>query len=403
MTIRKALIALLAIVALLAGACGSDSSSTTTAADSGSADSENDAGASDTASSDAAASDTKAAFVMVAPIGDAGWNFTHNEGRLGAEATTGVETAYVDAIPEGGAEFNDAVQQFIDDGYNVIITTSFGYMDATEKFAADNPDVVFEHVSGFKMNDTNFGNTFGRMYQPRYIAGMAAGAATTSNKIGYVAAFPIPEVIRGINAFALGAQRTNPDAMVEVAWTSTWFDPGVEGNAAQALLDTGADVLTMHQDSTATGQAATDAGATFIGYHSDMSSQVGNYLTAPVWDWSPRYTDIIESAKAGNFTPESYWGGMADGIVDIAIPDSSPVAGEMKEVKQQIIDGEFDVFNQAITDQDGTQITDDDGNLLVDLMSPFGDPIGAPGDPMNDGVMLGMGFFVENVIGSTEG
>jgi len=347
--------------------------------------------------------ETKAAFVMVAPVGDAGWNFMHNEGRLGAGEETGVETAFVENVPEGGAEFDNAVQNFIDQGFNVIFTTSFGYMDATEQFAADNPDVVFEHISGFKMNDSNFGNTFGRMYQPRYIAGMAAGAATEADRIGYVAAFPIPEVIRGINAFALGVQRTNPDATVEVAWTSTWFDPGVEGNAAQALLDTGADVLTMHQDSTATGQKATDAGATFIGYHSDMSSQVENYLTAPVWDWSPRYADIIEAAKAGNFTPESYWGGMADGIVDIAIPDSSPVAGEMKEVKQQILDGEFDVFDQAITAQDGTQITDDDGALLVDLMSPFGDPIGAPGDAMNDGVMLGMGFFVDNVIGSTEG
>jgi len=398
---RNALIALVAIIAMFAAACGSDGTTTTTGSDSG-AESGSDNG--DAAAGDSGGdTDTKAAFIMVAPIGDAGWNFTHNEGRLGAEAATGVPTAYVDSIPEGGAEFNDAVQQFIDDDYNVIITTSFGYMDATEQFAADNPDIVFEHVSGFKMNDTNFGNTFGRMYQPRYIAGMAAGADTTSNKIGYVAAFPIPEVIRGINAFALGVQRTNPDATVEVAWTSTWFDPGVEGNAAQALLDTGADVLTMHQDSTATGQKATDAGATFIGYHSDMSSQVGNYLTAPVWDWSPRYTDIIEAAKAGNFTPEAYWGGMAEGIVDIAIPDSSPVAGEMKEVKQQIIDGEFDVFDQAITAQDGTQITGDDGELLVDLISPFGDAIGAPGDPMNDGVMLGMGFFVDNVIGSTEG
>ncbi len=353
----KTLLALLTVLGLAAAACGD--------------------------SAESGSEDTKAAFVMVAPVGDAGWNFMHDQGRQAAEEATGVETAFVEAIPEGGAEFDNAVQQFIDDGYNVIFATSFGYMDATEQFATDNPDVIFEHISGFKMNDTNFGNSFGRMYQPRYIAGMAAGAATTTNKIGYVAAFPIPEVIRGINAFTLGAQRVNPEAEVEVAWTATWFDPTVEGNTAQALLDAGADVLTMHQDSTATGQAATDAGATFIGYHSDMSSQVGNYLTAPVWDWTNRYSDVINAAKDGSYTPESWWGGMADGVVDIEIPSESPVAAEMQEVKDQIIAGEFDVFEGEILAQDGS--------VMV-----------AAGEKLDDGAMLGMSMFVEGVIGSAE-
>ncbi len=375
-SMRKALIALLTMIALIASACGGDDGS-----------------------------DTKAAFVMVAPVGDAGWNFMHDQGRLGAAEAAGVETAFVENIPEGGAEFDNAVQNFIDEGYNVIFTTSFGYMDATETFAAANPDVRFEHISGFKMNDTNFGNSFGRMYQPRYIAGMAAGAATESNTIGYVAAFPIPEVIRGINAFALGVANTNPDAVVEVAWTSTWFDPGVEGNAAQALIDAGADVLTMHQDSTATGQAITDAGGTFIGYHSDMSEQVGAYLTAPVWDWTNRYADVIEEAKAGEFTPSAWWGGMADGVVDIAIPDSSPVSGEMDAVKQSILDGDFDVFDQGtIADQDGTVIIDN-GQVQVELRDPFDDSVvvAGPGDEVHDGVLLTMNFFVENVVGSVSG
>jgi basic membrane protein A len=356
----KTLLTLLTLFALLAAACGSDSEA------------------------EATGKDVKAAFVMVAPVGDAGWNFMHDQGRQGAEAATGVPTAFVEAIPEGGAEFDNAVQQFIDDGYNVIFTTSFGYMDATEQFAADNPDVIFEHISGYKMNDTNFGNSFGRMYQPRYIAGMAAGAATTTNKIGYVAAFPFPEVIRGINAFTLGARRVNPAAEVEVAWTSTWFDPTVEGNTAQALLDAGADVLTMHQDSTATGQAATDAGVTFIGYHSDMSTQVGNYLTAPVWDWTDRYSDVINAVKDGTYEPESWWGGLADGVVDIDIPSDSPVAAEMQEVKDQIIDGEFDVFEGEILAQDGS--------VMV-----------AAGEKLDDGAMLGMSMFVQGVIGSTDG
>jgi len=265
--------------------------------------------------------------------------------------------------------------------------------------------VRFEHISGFKMNDTNFGNSFGRMYQPRYIAGMAAGAATESNRIGYVAAFPIPEVIRGINAFALGVAETNPDAVVEVAWTATWFDPGVEGNAAQALIDAGADVLTMHQDSTATGQAITDAGGTFIGYHSDMSEQVGAYLTAPVWDWTNRYAEVIEEAKAGEFTPSAWWGGMADGVVDIAIPDSSPVAADMEATKQLILDGAFDVFDQGIiADQAGTVIIDN-GVVQTELRDPFDDSVvvAGPGDEVHDGVLLTMNFFVENVVGSISG
>ena len=394
----RLLVALLAVFALFAAACGSDESDTSTGdSDSGDAsDSGDDGDAMDDGK------EVKAAFIMVAPVGDAGWNFMHNEGRLGAEAATGVETAFVEAVPEGGAEFNDAVQTFIDDGFNVIFGTSFGYQEAMLEFAEDNPDVIFEHVSGFLMNDTNMGNTFGRMYQPRYIAGMAAGAATESNRIGYVAAFPIPEVIRGINAFALGVKRTNPDAEVEVAWTSTWFDPGVEGNAAQALIDSGADVLTMHQDSTATGQAITDAGGTFIGYHSDMSAQVGGYLTAPVWNWTPRYTDVIESVKDGSYTPESWWGGMSDGVVDIAIPDSSPVAGEMKEVKQAILDGEFDVFDQGqIVGQDGT-VYFEDGVIQNGFPDAFDDTatVGTPGDPVDDGILLSMNFFVDNVVGT---
>ncbi|RZV41815.1 MAG: BMP family ABC transporter substrate-binding protein, partial [Acidimicrobiales bacterium] len=332
--------------------------------------------------------------------------FMHNEGRLGAEAATGVETAYVESIPENSAEFDNAVQQYIDDGFDVIFGTSFDYQFSMINFAENNPDVIFEHVSGFLMNDTNMGNTFGRMYQPRYIAGMAAGAETSSNKIGYVAAFPIPEVIRGINAFALGAKAVNPDATVEVAWTSTWFDPGVEGNAAQALIDSGADVLSMHQDSTATGQAISEAGGTFIGYHSDMSALVPNYLTAPVWDFAPRYTDVIEAVKAGSYTPEAWWGGMADGIVDIAIPDSSSVAGDMKGIKDEIINGEFDVFDRGtITDQDGNVIIED-GIIASEILTAFPDDDGnydvvaSPGDTLNDGVLANMNFFVDNVVGS---
>lgn len=411
---RKALVALLTILALVAAACGSTVEDATEAVeeaveettDAGDGESEEDAMEEEgEEAAEGGHSDTKAAFIMVAPVGDAGWNFQHDLGRQGAEAATGVETAFVDAIPEGGSEFNEAVQSFIDDGFNVIFATSFGYQDATLEFANDNPEVVFEHVSGFLMNDTNMGNTFGRMYQPRYLAGMAAGAATESDTIGYVAAFPIPEVIRGINAFALGVQATNPDAVVEVNWTTTWFGIAEETAAAQALIDAGADVLTMHQDSTATGVAISEAGGTFIGYHSDMSAQVENYLTAPVWDWTPRYTEIIEQAAAGTYSPEAWWGGMADGVVDIEIPSESPVADDMQTVKDSILAGEFDVFDQGeIVDQDGTTIIAD-GVVQVELTDPFAPDVvvASEGDELHDGVLLTMSFFVDNVVGSAQG
>ena len=330
--------------------------------------------------------DTKAAFVYVGPVGDAGWTYAHDEGRQYAESETGVETAYVEAVPEGTADFANYVRDFIDQGYNVIIGTSFGYMDDMLALADEYPDVVFEHVSGYKMNDSNFGNTFGRMYEPRYLSGMVAGSATSSGLIGYVAAFPIPEVIRGINAFTLGVQAINPSAQVEVIWTSTWFDPVVEGDSAQALLDKGADVIAMHQDSTAAGEKAEAAGARWVSYNSDMSAFAPNaFLTAPVWNWGPRYVEIIEDAKAGNYAPTSYWGSMADGIVDLA-PIASDVdqsvVDQVMDAKAAIIAGDMHPFTGPIMDQDGNQV------------------LGA-GEVMDDGAMLGMMFFVEGVIGST--
>ncbi|MDP7125214.1 MAG: BMP family ABC transporter substrate-binding protein, partial [Acidimicrobiales bacterium] len=330
--------------------------------------------------------ETKAAFIYVGPPGDAGWTWAHDQGRQYAEAETGVVTASVESVPEGTADFGNYARQFIEDGFNVIVGTSFGYMDDMLALADEYPDVVFEHVSGYKANETNFGNTFGRMYEPRYLSGMVAGSATSSNLIGYVAAFPIPEVIRGINAFALGVQETNPDAVVEVAWTSTWFDPVVEGDSAQALLDKGADVIAMHQDSTAAGEKAEAAGARWVSYNSDMSAFAPNaFLTAPVWNWGPRYVDIIEAAAAGTYTPGYYWGSMADGIVDlapIAADVDADVVAAVEARKAEIIAGTFHPFSGPINDQAG--------NVMV-----------AAGETMDDGSMLGMGLFVEGVVGAT--
>ena len=331
---------------------------------------------------------TKAAFIYVGPVGDAGWTYAHDQGRAAAAAETGVETAYVEAVPEGTADFGNHARDFIDQGYNVIFGTSFGYMDDMEALADEFPDVVFDHVSGYKANGTNFGNSFGRMYEPRYLSGMVAGSATSSNLIGYVAAFPIPEVIRGINAFTLGVREINPAAQVEVVWTSTWFDPVVEGDSAQAMLDKGADVIAMHQDSTAAGEKAEAAGARWVAYNSDMSAHApAAHLTAPVWNWGPRYVEVIGQATAGTYEGGYYWGSMADGTVDLAPiasdVDASVVAA-VAERKQQIIDGSFHPFQGPINAQDGS--------VLV-----------AAGETMSDGDMLGIGVFVEGVVRERKG
>ena len=359
---RRRLLMLLAVVltfGAVASACGSD---------------------------DDGSSDVKAAFVYIGTPGDAGWTYAHDQGRIAAEEATGATTAVVENVPEGTEDFANYAREFIDDGYSVIIGTSFGYMESMAALADEYPDVVFDHVSGYMSNETNFGNTFGRMYEPRYLSGMVAGAMTESNHLGYVAAFPIPEVIRGINAFTLGVRSMNPDAEVEVIWTSTWFDPAVEGDSAQALIEKGADVIAMHQDSTAAGERAEAAGVRWVAYNSDMSAFAPNaHLTAPVWDWSNRYAQIIEQAADGTYSGGSWWGSMADGVVALApIADDVPgdVQAAVADSQQAIIDGELHVFSGPIHDQDG--------NVAV-----------AAGETMDDGAMLGMSWFVEGVIGST--
>ncbi|HJO32575.1 MAG TPA: BMP family ABC transporter substrate-binding protein, partial [Anaerolineales bacterium] len=198
----------------------------------------------------------KAAFVYVAPIGDLGWTWAHDQARQQMEADLGIETAYIEMVPEG-PEGERVIRDFAMKGYDLIFTTSFGYMDPTITVAEEFPDIQFVHISGFK-SAPNASNVFGRMYQPRYLSGLVAGAATESNIIGYVAAFPIPEVIRGINAFTLGVREVNPAAEVRVVWTNTWFGPPEEKEAADALLAAGADIIAQHQDTTEPQKAAAD-------------------------------------------------------------------------------------------------------------------------------------------------
>ncbi|MDH3707447.1 MAG: BMP family ABC transporter substrate-binding protein [Acidimicrobiia bacterium] len=390
MKFRRLLLVLLAFV-LFAAACGSDDDDSGSGDEAGTDEAAADEGASDEGAADDEAAgggggeDVTAAFIYIGPPGDAGWTFAHDQGRQAAEAATGATTLFIENVPEVTEEVVAAGQTFIDqDGANLIVGTSFGFMDGLEQLAADNPDVTFEHISGFKMNDTNFGNTFGRMYEPRYLSGMAAASVSESGNLGYVAAFGIPEVVRGINAFTLGALAVNPEATVEVIWTSTWFDPTIEGNSAQALLEKGIDVLAMHQDTPSVGQAAEEAGARWVAYNSDMSEFAPTaFVTAPVWDWGPRYTEIVSAVADGSYTPEAYWGGMADGIVGLApladdVPDD--VAAQIDDIQSQIVDGSFHPFTGPINDNQGTEVL-------------------AEGVQHTDEELLGMAYLVEGVIG----
>jgi basic membrane protein A len=302
--------------------------------------------------------------------------------QMEEEFGDGIETAFIENVPEG-PEAERVIRDFAQKDFDLIFTTSFGYMDPTITVAEEFPDTSFVHISGFKTAD-NVSTVFGRMYQPRYLSGLAAGAATESNVIGYVAAFPIPEVLRGINAFTEGVREVNPDAEVRVVWTNTWFGPPEEKEAAEALLAAGADVISQHQDTTEPQKAAADSGGLSIGYNADMSSFVGDtVLTGPVWDWGGKYVDITQGVMDGTYGSESYWGGLDDGIVGLA-PYSDRVSDETKalieEKNAEIVSGSWDVFCGPIVGANGALVVEE-------------------GKCMTDGEMLSMEFFVEGVVG----
>ncbi|QGY41085.1 BMP family ABC transporter substrate-binding protein [Pseudodesulfovibrio cashew] len=328
----------------------------------------------------------KVGFVYVSPVGDAGYSYAHDLGRKAVAAMPGVETKFSESVPEG-ADSERVIRNMARNGFNMIFTTSFGYMDPTIKVAKEFPDVAFMHCSGFKKSE-NVSNYFGRIYQSRYLTGLVAGAMTKSNKIGYVAAFPIPEVIRGINAFTIGVREVNPEAEVRVVWTKTWYDPALEKDAAKSLLDAGCDVITQHQDSPAPQEAAEEAGAYAIGYNSDMSSFAPKAnLTSAIWNWGPAYVKTVEEGMNGAWKgDQSMWWSMADGVVDIApfgpmVPED--VKASVLAKKAELVAGKDTIFAGPVKNQKG------------EVVIPEGTT--AP-----DADLLGMTWFVEGVVGTTE-
>lgn len=311
--------------------------------------------------------DVTVGFVFIGPVGDGGWSDSHNEGRLYVENELGVKTIYKENVPET-QEVETVMRDMIDQGANVIFATSYGYMDYMEAMSADYPDVTFFHCSGYKTTD-NMSNYFGRIYEARYLSGIVAGLKTESNKIGYVGAYPIPEVIRGINAFTLGAKSVNPDVEVEVVWTSTWYDPATEKQAAVALLDKGCDIISQHQDTAGPQQAAEERGAFSIGYHTDMQKSAPKAnMTSAVWNWGPYYKEAVESVMNGTFASGSYWGGLNAGIVGLSpLTDVAPAEAKdlVEEASAKIKDGSLQVFAGPIYNQ-ACEVAVEEGQVLTD-------------------------------------
>jgi basic membrane protein A len=327
----------------------------------------------------------KMGFVYIGPVGDGGWTFEHDKGRLAAEKELGIETTFKESVPEA-SEAKDVMRNMIDQGCTIIAATSFGYMDYAEEISKEYPNIVFLHCSGYKQTE-NMGNYFGRMYEPRFLSGLVAGMKTQSNKIGYVAAFEIPEVIRGINAFTLGVQAVNPEAKVYVRWTHTWYDPAKEKAAGEALLDEGCDVIAQHQDTAGPQQAAEERGQFSIGYNSDMSAMAPKAnMTSPVWNWGTYYIDQIKAVQNGTWKTSSYWGGMNDNVVTLApLTANAPEGAQAKidEYATKIKDGSFTVFAGPLKNQEGTVVV-------------------AEGESMSDGDMLKMNWFIQGVEGKTK-
>ncbi|MGN0711711.1 MAG: BMP family ABC transporter substrate-binding protein [Anaerovoracaceae bacterium] len=329
-------------------------------------------GGSDT--EEGSAAEMKVGFIYIGSINDGGYTQAQHAGTVAMQEYFGdkVETAWIENVSDADKSAAiDAATNLIDQGCNVIVGCSYGFMDALDELAnnEDYADIKFLHFSGNKMNDTNFGNYFGATEEPRYLTGIIAGMMTETNKLGYVGAFPYTEVQIGINAFTLGAQSVNPDVEVKVVYINSWYDPEKERTAADELLAQGCDVITQHCDTTGPQVAAAEAGKYAIGYNLDNSSIEAvkpAYLTAPIWHHEKFLIPTIEAMMAGTWTPESYYGTMADGYMDLApMTDLVPadVQAKVEEVKAQMVAGEFAPFSGKILYNDGTVLCEEGQTL----------------------------------------
>lgn len=328
---------------------------------------------------------TKVGFVYVGPIGDGGWTYEHDQGRLAVEAEFGdtVETIYQESVPEG-ADAERVITQMALSGADIIFTTSFGYMDPTLNVAKKFPNVKFEHATGYKTSE-NMSNYGARFYEGRAVQGHIAGKMTKSNIVGYIGSIPIPEVIRGINSAYIHAKKVNPDVEFKIIWLYTWFDPAKEADAANALIEQGADVILQHTDSTAPLAAAEKAdGVIGFGQASDMAEyKDGPRVSSIIDNWAPYYIDRVRAVKDGTWETVQTWDGISTGMVEIGeITDRVPadVKAEALAMSAAIAAGEYHPFTGPIKKQDGSDWL-------------------AEGETADDGTLLGMNFYVEGLTG----
>ena len=326
----------------------------------------------------------KAAFVYVTPVFDAGWTHQHDEGRKAVEKSLGntVKTTVVENVAEG-ADSERVVRNLAQQGHDIIFTTSFGYMEPTLKVAKEFPNVKFESVTGYK-TDVNVSVSNARYYEGRFLAGVAAGRMTQSNVAGYVAGFPIPEVLQGLNAFALGMRSVNPKAEVKVIWLNTWFDPAKERDAAFTLFNQSADVITFHTASNAVMVAAQEKGKMAIAYHSNMRQVAPEaQLMAITHEWGAYYTRRVSDVQKGQWRSGNVWGGLKEGMIrvgDFGPKMPAKVRAEVQQVQKDIAQGKRHPFDGPFSDNEGKAIL-------------------AAGQKLSDAQILNMNYGVAGVVG----
>ncbi len=337
------------------------------------------------ASAAAAPEPLKIAFAYVGPVGDAGWTYAHNEGRLAVEKEFGdkVKTSFIENVPEG-PEAERAIRDLVGQGAKLVFGTTFGYMEPMLKVAADHKDVKFEHGTGYKTAE-NMRTYDSRTYEGAYMAGVIAGTMTKSNTLGVVGSIPIPEVIRNINAFTLGAQSINPKIKTKVVWVNKWFDPPKETEGAQSLLNQGADVLFQNTDSSAVLQTAEKAGKYAFGWDSDMSKfGPKSHLASAVINWGPYYIKATKDALEGTWSTGGVWWGVKEGAIDlVSVSDAVPTETKAKvdTIKAGLKDGSFVIWKGPILGQDGKEV------LAKDAVA-------------DDKFLGGINFYVKGVEGS---
>jgi basic membrane protein A and related proteins len=327
----------------------------------------------------------KVSFVYVGPIGDHGWSYQHHQGLLALKKEFGdkIDTSYVESVSEG-PDAERVIDQLATSGSSLIFTTSFGFMNPTIKVAARHPKVKFEHCTGFK-TAPNVAIYNARFYEGRHVIGLIAGKMTKTNTIGYIASFPIPEVVMGINSAYLAAKSVNPNVKMKVVWVSTWFDPAKEGDAAKALVDQGADILMQHTDSPAPMKYAEEKGIHAFGQASDMKPFGPNaQLTSIIDDWNPYYIKRVKALLDSSWKTGDVWEGIKDGTVELA-PFSDKIPADVRQLaetaRDEIAKGTRHPFTGPINKQDGS-------------------PWLKAGEKAPDKDLLSMNFYVEGVEGS---